>query len=171
MIGDRAVSKTTLLKALRIATVDNFQGEEAKVIILSLVRSNPEKKCGFLNISNRINVALSRAKHGMYIIGDSSTASHRVKMWADVVAMLSADGNLGPSLELQCPRHPETPIAVREPQDFLRFSPEGGCNLPCVDRLACGHKCTSKCHSEVLHKAFHCLEPCPRSLTGCDHSW
>ena len=67
--GDRAESsapqKTTLLKALRIATVDNFQvnlsncilreliakylqGEEAKVIVVSLVRSNPRNKCGFL---------------------------------------------------------------------------------------------------------------------------
>ena len=43
--------KTTLLNALRIATVENFQGEEAKVIIISLVRSNDERKCGFLKVS------------------------------------------------------------------------------------------------------------------------
>ena len=66
--------KTTLLKALRVATVgkfvlivrhvfvlmlpDNFQGEEADVVIISLVRSNDEKNCGFLKTSNRINVLL-----------------------------------------------------------------------------------------------------------------
>ena len=70
-----ALQKTSLLKALRIATVDNFQvnwsalihsgrntkalqGEEAKVVIVSLVRSNPRNNCGFLKTSNRINVLL-----------------------------------------------------------------------------------------------------------------
>ncbi|KAL8993484.1 MAG: hypothetical protein Q9169_006311, partial [Polycauliona sp. 2 TL-2023] len=68
------VNKAQLLSALRVATIDNFQGEEAKVVILSFVRSNAEGKCGFFRTSNRINVALSRARHGMYIIGDSQTA-------------------------------------------------------------------------------------------------
>ncbi|KAL8952306.1 MAG: hypothetical protein Q9222_001758 [Ikaeria aurantiellina] len=81
-------SKSTLLRALRVATVDNFQGEEAKVIILSFVRCNAERKCGFLRTSNRINVALSRARHGMYIIGDAGTASS-VPMWAEVVNLLA----------------------------------------------------------------------------------
>jgi hypothetical protein len=171
LIGDRAVSKTSLLKALRIATMDNFQGEEAKVIVLSLVRSNAEKKCGFLKTENRINVALSRAKHGMYIIGDAETQGYKVEMWDKVIGMLTADGNLGPQLELQCPRHPETPIAVSKPEDFLHFSPEGGCDLQCADRLHCGHACIARCHSEVLHKAVRCLEQCPRPLKGCDHPW
>jgi superfamily I DNA and/or RNA helicase len=38
------VSKTTLLKRVRVATVDNFQGEEAKVIVIPLVRSNSQNK-------------------------------------------------------------------------------------------------------------------------------
>ncbi|RFU80293.1 hypothetical protein TARUN_1969 [Trichoderma arundinaceum] len=86
-------AKTTLLKSVRAATVDNFQGEEAKVIIISLVRSNLQKKCGFLSTSNRINVLLSRAKHGMYIIGNSSTY-YNVPMWEDVIDLLSASGRL-----------------------------------------------------------------------------
>ncbi|KAI9816467.1 MAG: hypothetical protein M1827_001599 [Pycnora praestabilis] len=53
-----SVQRTTLLKALRVATIDNFQGEEAKVIIISLVRSNDQRNCGFLKTSNRINVLL-----------------------------------------------------------------------------------------------------------------
>lgn len=171
LINDRAVSKTTLLKALRIATVDNFQGEEAKVVILSLVRSNPEKKCGFLKTSNRINVALSRAQHGMYIVGDAENASHKVEMWARIVAMLTEDACLGSELELQCPRHPDTLIAVSEPDDFMTFSPEGGCDLQCVDRLDCGHACVARCHSDVLHKGVHCLETCTRPVKGCSHSW
>lgn len=160
--------KTTLLKSVRVATVDNFQGEEAKVIIISLVRSNLQKRCGFLSTSNRINVLLSRAKHGMYIIGNSSTCSN-VPMWAEVIDMLGARGQMGRSLELQCSRHPDTPIRVSEPDHFLLFSPESGCNLPCDKRLHCGHSCIGRCHSDVLHNAVECLEPCPRPQKSCEH--
>jgi hypothetical protein len=168
--GPQNIAQTTLLRALRLATIDNFQGEEAKVIIVSLVRSNAQNKCGFLGTSNRINVALSRAKHGMVIIGNSQTASAKVEMWANVTAMLAADGNLGTSLELQCPRHADTTISITTPDDFPKFSPEGGCGLKCVDRLQCGHACSSRCHSKVLHDAVYCMEPCPRPMKGCDHS-
>ncbi|KAL8718888.1 MAG: hypothetical protein Q9225_004034 [Loekoesia sp. 1 TL-2023] len=128
------VRKTTLLNAIRIATVDNFQGEEAKVIIISLVRSNDERRCGFLKTSNRINVLLSRARHGMYVIGDSHTARH-VPMWDQVITILENEGNLGQALALCCPRHKETPIEVSEPDDFSTLSPEGGCNRKCTSRL------------------------------------
>lgn len=164
------LSKTTLAKQLRIATVDNFQGEEAKVVVISLVRCNEEKKCGFLRTSNRINVLLSRAQHGMYIIGNSETAATKVQMWADVLAILMKDGNVGPKLELACPRHLDTPIEVDSPDDFTRFSPEGGCNLRCVNRLLCGHACLQRCHSDVLHAAVYCREPCPRPMPNCDHA-
>jgi len=49
-------------KDVRITCVDNFQGEENDIILLSLVRSNVECKIGFLNVDNRVCVALSRAK-------------------------------------------------------------------------------------------------------------
>lgn len=162
------VSKTTLLKSVRIATVDNFQGEEAKVVVISLVRSNEQRRCGFLNTSNRINVLLSRAQHGMYIIGNAETCQH-VPMWADVLSILGENGNLGPSFELQCPRHPDTQITVSEPDHFLQFSPDGGCNRRCMDRLSCGHSCPGRCHSNLLHQAVKCLEKCPRPKPGCSH--
>ncbi|KGO77908.1 Zinc finger, CCCH-type [Penicillium italicum] len=138
---DKPKIKAALSQTLRVATVDNFQGEEAKVVVISLVRSNAKNQCGFLRTSNRINVLLSRAQHGMYIIGNSETSIH-VPMWAQVVKILKQDKNIGKSLELQCPRHPDTPIAVSTPEDFPKFSPEGGCNLRCVNRLGCGHACS-----------------------------
>ncbi|KAI2941998.1 hypothetical protein CBS147482_8117 [Aspergillus niger] len=55
----RAPQKGSLLDAIRLATVDNFQGEEASVVIVSLVRSNRSRNCGFLKMPNRINVLLS----------------------------------------------------------------------------------------------------------------
>ncbi|CAD6574519.1 MAG: hypothetical protein ASARMPRED_006796 [Alectoria sarmentosa] len=71
--GMKPLEKKKMSELLRIATVDNFQGEEAKVVIVSLVRSNKERKVGFLKTTNRINVLLSRAQHGMYLIGNTDT--------------------------------------------------------------------------------------------------
>ena len=160
--------KSSLLRALRLATVDNFQGEEAKVIIISLVRSNDQRRCGFLKTSNRINVLLSRARHGMYIIGNSHTATS-VKMWADVVRIFEEHGNIGETLALCCPRHQNRVIQVRTPDDFTLYSPEGGCNKKCSLRLQCGHACVNQCHSRRLHEAVVCLERCPRLKQGCTH--
>jgi hypothetical protein len=126
---------------LRVATIDNFQGEEAKVIIVSLVRSNPERKVGFLKTRNRINVLLSRAQHGMYLIGNTDTYSN-IDMWQTVVQMLRESDSVGRSLGLCCPRHKNTPIEISGPEDIPIFSPEGGCRLACAWRLnGCGYMC------------------------------
>lgn len=100
--------KTTLLKSIRLATVDNFQDEEAKVVVVSLVRSNDENRCGFLNTPNRINVLLPRAKHGMHLIRDANTYRH-VEMWAKVLEILEKSGNIGNKLELQY----ELPLIIK----------------------------------------------------------
>ncbi|KAL4753130.1 hypothetical protein BDW72DRAFT_40195 [Aspergillus terricola var. indicus] len=104
----------------------------------------------------------------MYMIGDSAT-SRGVEMWGKVLDMLEQEGNIGNTLELNCPRHPETPIAVSQPEHFIQYSPEGGCNLQCGKRLQCGHPCKQKCHSEMLHLAAYCAEECQRPLKGCTH--
>ncbi|KAI0973338.1 hypothetical protein F4678DRAFT_24984 [Xylaria arbuscula] len=166
--ASNTTTRTTLLKSIRLATVDNFQGEEAKVVVISLVRSNNEQRCGFLSTSNRINVLLSRAKHGMYLISNADTYEN-IPMWANVIRMLRDKNNIGSVLELQCPRHPGQVIEVSTPDHFLQFSPEGGCCRQCDQRLSCGHACINRCHSQVLHSAVRCLEPCPRPKQGCDH--
>ena len=165
---EKAVEKKTLLKTLRVSTVDNFQGEEAKVVVISLVRSNKEQQCGFLRTPNRINVLLSRAKHGMYIIGNADT-SYKVEMWAHVIKMLDEGENFGEHLELQCPRHPDSSIYVSTPEEFHSNAPEGGCNQRCTNALRCGHACKQSCHSDLLHSAVYCAEPCSRPNTKCDH--
>lgn len=165
----RPLEKKRMSELLRIATVDNFQGEEAKVIIVSLVRSNKEKKVGFLRTTNRINVLLSRAQHGMYLIGNADTYC-AVPMWAKVVGMLRATDSVGESFRLCCPRHAETEIKVSQPEDFARLSPEGGCRLICDRRLEdCGHQCQARCHSEAMHQTFPCQQPCRRLYSQCGH--
>ncbi|KAI1914222.1 hypothetical protein LOZ65_005668 [Ophidiomyces ophidiicola] len=114
------LEKKRFSELLRVATVDNFQGEEAKIIIVSLVRSNNEKKVGFLKTTNRINVLLSRAQHGMYLIGNTNTYAH-IPMWQKVINMLRVSDSIGSSLDLCCPRHMDTPIQVSGPDDFPRY--------------------------------------------------
>ncbi|KAK0821171.1 hypothetical protein LTR75_000972 [Friedmanniomyces endolithicus] len=132
------VARVNLLQAIRVATVDNFQGEEAKVVVVSLVRCNAKNNPGFLKTSNRINVLLSRAKNGMYILGNGETMA-QVDMWAEVMEIFKQDGCFGPRLELCCPRHEDTPLQVTTPEGFLRISPEAGCDLACEKQLLCGH--------------------------------
>ncbi|MCW7464134.1 RNA helicase [Leptospira levettii] len=54
-------------------TIDSFQGRESEIVILSLVRSNPDGEIGFLMNPKRLNVALTRAKFHLILIGDSAT--------------------------------------------------------------------------------------------------
>ena len=59
--------------ALEIKSVDGFQGREKEAIIISLVRSNAKREVGFLADFRRMNVAVTRAKRQVVIVGDSST--------------------------------------------------------------------------------------------------
>ncbi|MEM1136330.1 MAG: AAA domain-containing protein [Bacteroidota bacterium] len=58
---------------IKINSVDGFQGQEKEVIYISLVRSNDKGKIGFLEDTRRMNVALTRARKKLIIIGDSAT--------------------------------------------------------------------------------------------------
>ncbi len=58
---------------LEIDTVDGFQGREKQAVVISLVRSNSRQEIGFLADTRRMNVALTRAKSKLIVIGDSAT--------------------------------------------------------------------------------------------------
>jgi len=71
--GQVTAAKELFPKQLRISTIDSFQGQEKETIIVSLVRSNDEGIIGFLNDYRRMNVAITRAKEQLFVIGDSAT--------------------------------------------------------------------------------------------------
>jgi superfamily I DNA and/or RNA helicase len=71
--GQVAAAKELLPKPLRTSTIDSFQGQEKETIIVSLVRSNDTGEIGFLKDYRRMNVAITRAKEQLFVIGDSAT--------------------------------------------------------------------------------------------------
>jgi ATP-dependent RNA/DNA helicase IGHMBP2 len=71
--GQVAAARDVLPKELRISTIDSFQGQEKENIIVSLVRSNDDGDIGFLKDYRRMNVAITRAKEQLFVIGDSAT--------------------------------------------------------------------------------------------------
>ncbi|KAG4069526.1 hypothetical protein HA402_006892 [Bradysia odoriphaga] len=147
------------LKPIHITCVDNFQGEENDIILLSLVRSNPEGKMGFLNVSNRVCVALSRAKKGLYIVGNMTMLCKQT-LWSEINAKLKKRGQIGTTLTVVCQLHKtQSDIANRE--DFIKKCPEGGCTEMCGLLMKCSHHCPRFCHSQDLdHENYRCKEPC-----------
>nr|MBA3899531.1 AAA family ATPase [Bacteroidota bacterium] len=69
---------------ISIKTVDGFQGQERDIIYISLVRSNENGDIGFLTDYRRMNVALTRAKKKLVVIGDSATLSYH-KFYMDMM--------------------------------------------------------------------------------------
>ena len=155
----------------KVVTVDSYQGEENNIVLLSLVRNNLYNNIGFLDVENRVCVALSRAQRGFYIFGNATMLSLANRLWGDVVKIMGENPpRVGPKLPLTCKNHGRK-VYISEPMQFLGLT--GGCDLPCRDELPCGHECSLTCHpfaqdlvnckklcKKVLACGHECVEPC-----------
>ncbi|XP_064484987.1 NFX1-type zinc finger-containing protein 1-like isoform X2 [Ornithodoros turicata] len=166
----RKIAKQEMIAGVRITAVDNFQGEENDIILLSFVRSNAEGNIGFLKAGNRVCVALSRAREGLFCVGNFEMMARSSKLWEGITLTLQAKAAIGNTLVLKCPRHPERLTPVSSAADFRKV-PEGGCNLPCGARLICGHACSRICHAyDVEHKEMKCTKPCAKIICARNHT-
>ncbi|KAJ3327492.1 hypothetical protein HDU76_011708 [Blyttiomyces sp. JEL0837] len=78
--------KKELYKEVEVASVDAFQGREKDYIILSCVRSNDHQGIGFLSDPRRLNVALTRAKYGVAILGNPKVLSKNM-LWYELLML------------------------------------------------------------------------------------
>ena len=156
-------------QGVRVSCVDNFQGEECEIILLSLVRSNEEGIIGFAQEENRICVSLSRAKTGLFVIGDFTLLADKSVMWNNVVTSVEKSGNISDCLPLFCRNHPEKKIQARTADDF-KDAPSGGCKQPCNFRLKCGHTCQKACHPlDQEHRNVVCMKACDKPKCDGGH--
>ncbi|KAJ2919476.1 hypothetical protein MD484_g928, partial [Candolleomyces efflorescens] len=156
-------------RPIRLSTIDNYQGEESDIVIISLTRSNERGDIGFMYSPERLNVLLSRARNGLIMIGDSSTFKKSRKggtLWGKLFNMLTEGKHMYEGLPVYCARHPDRKQILCKEEDFDENSPEGGCIEPCDAMLNCQvHKCPSRCHNIVDHSKIPCEEVIPEKCS------
>lgn len=84
-------SSASMEGELEVKSVDGFQGREKEIIILSAVRSNFQGNTGFLKDWRRLNVAITRARSGLIVVGDANTLSHDHN-WRDFIRWCQQNG-------------------------------------------------------------------------------
>ena len=83
-----------------VNTIDGFQGQERDVIYISLVRSNEQGEIGFLSDERRMNVALTRAKRKLVVIGDSATIGVKSKFYDEFLDYINVIDSYRSAFEL-----------------------------------------------------------------------
>jgi len=83
-----------------VDTIDAFQGQECDIIYITMVRCNEDGKIGFLKDTRRMNVAMTRAKKKLIIIGDSATLAN-FGFYNDFLAYCEKQGHYGSAWEWQ----------------------------------------------------------------------
>ncbi|KAJ1459753.1 P-loop containing nucleoside triphosphate hydrolase protein [Pelagophyceae sp. CCMP2097] len=140
-------------EGIRCATIDNFQGEEADIIVASLVRCNAAGTIGFLREPERVNVLLSRARIGEILVGSAATLRGATSregraLWTRVLDDFECRGAVVRGLPARCEKHGATPaVPLDSTAAFATECPQGGCAAPCGDVLPCGHACPLPCHA------------------------
>ena len=172
------------LNDVRVSSVDNYQGEECDIILLSLVRSNRKFEIGFLRNFNRVCVSFSRAKIGLYIIGNidcivkgeilfknknmdnigKKIDPKMLEVWEKIQEKAKKLNIIGDKLTLVCQNHKNKTI-ISTHKDFENC-PEGGCQQICRKRMNCGHACEKTCHVYDCN-SVKCLKPCKKLNPNC----
>lgn len=170
-----SAKSTKSSNGIRVATIDNYQGEESRICVISLVRSNSSGQIGFLREPERVNVMLSRARECEVIIGSRSTLEKAKgsldplkggALWKKIFDHLDETNSIFHGLPAICQNH-STCKVLSSSEDFDKFCRDGGCTEKCIKRLECGHQCPAFCHPGPCNEHF-CVEVCDKELS-CGH--
>ena len=163
------------VSSIQVQTIDMYQGDENKYVLISLVRSNNRGAIGFLKEMNRRCVAQSRAKCGMYFVGNLRTlAESKGSCWSKFITAISECGCAGYALPLQCSKHGELSKyeAVNAESIYeVITNPTHLCNRPCGELYSCEisqHSCKKPCFSH--HQHDKCPEMVLDKFPECDHT-
>ncbi|CAE7175802.1 NFX1-type zinc finger-containing protein 1 [Symbiodinium microadriaticum] len=137
------------------SSIDRYQGDENRFVLVSLVRSNDADEIGFLREPNRLIVAASRARCGVYFFGNDLLLAKKSRDWRQLIRVMKEREEVGDKLPVICPRHPHIPLDLgRE------------CHHVCKAILPCGHTCEAHCHRDGAHPP--CKQPAVATLR-CGH--
>ncbi|KAG1844511.1 P-loop containing nucleoside triphosphate hydrolase protein [Suillus subalutaceus] len=161
--GLMSPAEKTSKKRIRLATIDNYQGEESDIVIASLTRSNESNDIGFMNSPERLNVLISRARDGLILIGNSQTFINARKgreLWGKFFELVKQGNYMYEGFPIKCERHPHRKVLIKSASEFDTLCPNGGCTEICGIMLNCGvHLCPLKCHQISDHSQMPCQHP------------
>ena len=176
-------SGTSDKKQINIRTIDEYQGDENRFVIISLTRSNNEKNIGFLKEVERRCVAQSRAKCGMYFIGNVGMF-RRNKTWEFITNKMETMNLVDSKLPICCFRHPSYTQHVVQSQDIMVQknitdnnqlmyyvqTKDNWCQAVCDVLFECeieDHRCKKLCTPR--HDDSKCLTEVSFTFTKCEH--
>ena len=156
---------------VQVQTIDMYQGDENKYVLISLVRSNNENKIGFLKQMNRRCVAQSRAKCGMYFIGNLNVLKDaRNSCWYRMINSMIGQECAGFTFPLQCTKHPTSRYEVIDANEVknVMVDPKQLCKERCGDLYSCDkHSCKRSCLPR--HRHGECVEIVDDTFPNCGH--
>ncbi|CAG8470359.1 6564_t:CDS:2 [Ambispora gerdemannii] len=166
-----------IFEKILVETIDNFEGKQSHIILLSLTSPSPqhvEEWLNYVGASKRIKHAMSSALYGLYILGNGF-ALMESPAWNQIIKSLQDKGNYGDSLFTTCKRHPKYNPEIRLASDFDKYVPDGGCLEQCQYLLPCGHNnCPLNCHpidhAHLCRQKLICRSDCLRDRPPkCTH--
>ncbi|KAL5248773.1 hypothetical protein ACHWQZ_G017830 [Mnemiopsis leidyi] len=177
-------SKDDIDKAqIDIKTIDEYQGDENEYVIVSLTRSNKFKNIGFLKEYERRCVAQSRAKCGLYFVGNV-TLFRTSETWKVIIDSMEKQNLINKWLPITCYRHPDQVYHVVQSDDITKkkavvdkyqlmyyIHTNNWCTVKCNSLFPCNiesHRCKKPCTPR--HDDSKCLTLVPFTFTVCAHS-
>jgi hypothetical protein len=151
LITQRKISK------VQVSTIDRYQGDENDFVIISLVRSNPQGDLGFMAEESRRCVAQSRARCGMFLIGNATTLTSKTSStWISMLNTMR-DGNwMSYFLPVQCVKHKSASVAeIADANSLEELVGKSGklCKLTCGHPFSCDiHQCPKPCFPSHDHE-------------------